>query len=207
MAAEKRDDAPREGAFAAVSDASLLRRFLDGSQDAAGEIYSRYAERLRALAQVHCSNKLANRLDADDIVQSVFGSFFRAARRGSYDVPAGKELWQLFLVIALNKIRAKGIHHRAARRDIRVTTGEKEAEELLAELTTGDEVGRQLVELTIADFLEGLSSSHRAIVRLRLDGCEVAEVAEKIGRSRRTVERVLQDARKKLSDLLEMEDA
>jgi RNA polymerase sigma-70 factor (ECF subfamily) len=197
--------APSEGAVASPSDGSLLRRFIDGNQDAARAIYERYAHRLRALARARCSPDLANRLDVEDIVQSVFGSFFRAASRGYYDVPAGEELWKLFLAIALNKIRATGAFHRAAKRDVRLTTSEAEADGLFAALSTGDKAEENLVQLTIADFLEALSPQQQAIVRLRIEGFEVAEVAAKTGRARRTVERVLQDVRRRLSDLMQAE--
>src|SRR5262249_60392102 len=88
-------DEPRE-----PSDGSLLDLVSRGSQDAAAQLYQRYAQRLRELAQAQCSPDLARRVEADDIVQSVFGSFFRAASQGYYTLPAGEELWKLFLVSA-----------------------------------------------------------------------------------------------------------
>src|SRR6476661_3985744 len=109
----------REGAQ--VSDQSLLRRFKLGQGDAATGLYLRYAQRLLALARAKSSPALARRVEAEEIVQSVFGSFFRGAQQGYYDVPAGDELWKLFLVITLNKIRAKGAFHGAAKRDMHKT--------------------------------------------------------------------------------------
>ena len=105
------------------SDHSLLQRYRLGSQDAATELYLRYAHRLRALARAQISPGLAHWVDLEDVVQSVFGSFFRRAADGYYDVPVGEELWRLFLVIALNKIRRQGAYHHAARRDVRRDTG------------------------------------------------------------------------------------
>src|SRR5262249_38717285 len=105
------------------SDHSLLRRLRTGDQDAATQLYLRYAQRLQLLAPAECSAELARRVDMEDIVQSVFCSFFRGVSDGYYDIPAGEELWKLLLVIALNKIRAKGAFHRAARRDVRQTVG------------------------------------------------------------------------------------
>jgi RNA polymerase sigma-70 factor, ECF subfamily len=205
MEQEHRPDARKEGSPELPSDGSLLRRFLGGNQDAALEIYQRYARRLHALAKAQCAADLAARLDVDDIVQSVFASFFRAASRGYYDVPAGEELWKLFLVITLNKVRAKGAHHRAAKRDVRLTTGGDEAAALLAELSTEGGGTGSLLQLTIAEFLDGLPPLHGTIVRLRIEGYEVAEIAEQVARSRRTVERVLQEVRKKLAELLQVE--
>ena len=106
---------------AQLTDRSLMRRFRAGSEEAAAELYVRYAKRLRALARARCAPELAARIDADDIVQSVFRSFFQAARKGYYDVPAGEELWRILLVIALNKIRDARAFHTAAKRDVRLT--------------------------------------------------------------------------------------
>src|SRR3954462_4703931 len=115
--------APPEPTQPGPSDGSLLARVRDGSQDAAAALYQHYAQRLLGPARAKCGADLAARVDAEDIVQSVFGSFFRAAARGYYNVPSGEELWGLLLVIALNKIRAKGAHHRAARGDVHKTVG------------------------------------------------------------------------------------
>ena len=81
------------------------------------QLYDRYAPRLRALCGPGVRGlTCVVRVDDDDILQSVFRRLLR--RRvgpGAYDVPAGEELWKLFLVLTLNKIRAKGIHHRAVK--------------------------------------------------------------------------------------------
>src|SRR5260370_31056771 len=107
----KQDETPpKQGESAPAdsepSDHSLLRRFRGGSEDAATQLYVRYAHRLRALVKAHCSSELARRVEPEDIVQSVFRRFFRRVSQGDYDVPAGEVLWGLFLVIALNRIRA-----------------------------------------------------------------------------------------------------
>ena len=108
-----------------TSDRSLLQRLRRGEESAATALYLRYARRLLALAQARTSSDLAAKEEADDIVQSVFKSFFRKASAGLYDVPAGEELWNLLLVITINKIRAKGNYHRAAKRDMRLAAGEE----------------------------------------------------------------------------------
>jgi RNA polymerase sigma-70 factor (ECF subfamily) len=186
-----------------VSDRSLLRRVRLGSEDAATQVYLRYAQRLRGLVKAQSSPELARRVDAEELVQSIFGSFFRVASKGYYDVPAGEELWKLFLVIALNKIRAKGAFHRAAKRDVRRTIAGEEAvqgAELPDEQTTA-ELG--FLELTVEEALERLPPPQRQIVTLRIEGYEVAEIAQRTERSKRTVERLLQEARNRLAYLLQ----
>jgi RNA polymerase sigma-70 factor (ECF subfamily) len=185
----------------AVSDHSLLRRFKLGQQDAATELYLRYAHRLLALAQSKSSPALSRRVAAEEIVQSVFGSFFRGAQQGYYDVPAGDELWKLFLVIALNKIRAKGVFHGAAKRDMRRTVSFEQDREMAEQ----DSVPLRLLQLTLDESLAELPEQHRQIVRLRVEGCEVEEIAQRTQRSKRTVERLLQESRKRLAHLLDEE--
>jgi RNA polymerase sigma-70 factor, ECF subfamily len=180
-----------------ASDRSLVHQFQEGSQAAATELYLRYANRVRALAQARCSTELAARLDADDIVQSVFRCFFQAARRGYYDVPAGEELWGILLVIALNKIRDARAFHTAAKRDVRLTSGGKDLECAMENLEHAD-AGQAFLRIAIQEALEMLPAKHRRIVELRIDGFEIAQIAQETGRSRRSVERVLQETRKKL---------
>ena len=103
-----------------LTDHDLLEKLRGGDCEAATLLYRRYAKRLRQLIRAKCSPALARRLDADDIMQSVFQVFFQGALGGCYDVPAGEELWPLLLVIALNKIRSQGTYHRAAKRDVRL---------------------------------------------------------------------------------------
>jgi RNA polymerase sigma-70 factor, ECF subfamily len=185
------------------SDLSLLTRYRNGSQDAATELYLRYAERLRGLARAQLSADLASKVDVDDIVQSVFGSFFRGVNNALYDVPAGEELWKLLLVIALHKIRNQGSYHHTAKRDTRRTTSMNAAEQSLPSRAEEDRAACAFLQLVVEETLASMSAQHRRIVELRMDGFEVAEIAEKLGRSKRTVERLLQQARVKLSASLE----
>jgi RNA polymerase sigma-70 factor (ECF subfamily) len=198
---------PAGAASSEPSDHSLLRRLRSGSQDAATQLYLRYADRLRALTRSQCSPDLARRVDVDDIVQSVFGSFFRRATYGLYDVPAGEELWKLFLVIALNKIRAQGAFHKAAKRDVRITSGSDSLDQSMAESAEQDDAAYTFLQMVINEVMERLPAQHKQMIVLRVEGYEVAEIASRTGRSKRTIERVLQDFRKKLADLLEGEEA
>jgi RNA polymerase sigma-70 factor (ECF subfamily) len=182
------------------SDRSLVRRFREGSEDAATALYLRYASRLRGLVQDRFSAELARRLDPEDIVQSVFRRFFDKVRRSDYDVPEGEELWRLLLVIALNKLRNEEEFHRARKRDVRRTAGPGPAVE---EQAGDDETALRLLQLTIDEALGQLSTQHRTMVELRLQGNEVADIALQTGRSKRSVERCLQAIRARFHTLLQ----
>jgi RNA polymerase sigma-70 factor (ECF subfamily) len=190
-------DAPR-GQETAATDASLLRRYRRGEDDAATELYLRYADRLRALATAQASPDLRRRVDPDDIVQSVFRTFFRRAAAGQYEVPAGEELWKLFLVIGLNKIRAAAAFHKAARRDVRATAAGDAFERAVNSAPGADEAALNALKMTIEELLAPLPPTHCQIVELRVAGHDVAEIAARTGRAKRSVERILQEFRQSL---------
>lgn len=184
------------------SDRSLLRRFRNGQADASTQLYLRYANRLEALAARRSSPELGRRLDPEDIVQTVFRTFFRRVAECNYDVPDGEEIWKLLLVIALNKIRDAGAHHKAAKRDVRRTSS-GEANELAIQNAAGkDEAALAVLRMVVDDVLEDLPESHRRMIELRIDGHEIAEISREVGRSKRSVERVLQDFRLRISELI-----
>ena len=182
------------------SDASLIRRFRTGEGDAATELYKKYAQRLFQLASARVTPDLKQRVDPEDIVQSVFRTFFRRAALGQYEVPNGEEIWKLFLVIGLNKIREVAVHHHAAKRDLRKTTGGESTEHAASE---NDEIALSALRMTIDDLLAPLPKSYREIVELRIEQHEVAEIAEKTHRSKRSVERILREFQQKLHGLID----
>jgi RNA polymerase sigma-70 factor (ECF subfamily) len=185
-----------------ASDRSLLRRLRLGEEDAPTELYFRYAARLRALAERQGGADLARRMDPEDIVQSVFRTFFRRAAEGHYDVPQGEEIWKLLLVIALNKVRAAGAYHRAARRDVRATVGGEALDGAAADHGR-DEQALAVLKLVVEELVSGLPEAHRRMVEMRIEEHEVADIAAAVGRSKRSVERVLQDFRARLGRLIE----
>ena len=179
-----------------ASDRTLLRRFADGQRDAATELYVRYANRLAALAKSKSGAILSSRFDPDDVVQSVFRTFFRRASEGLYEVPAGDELWQLLLVLALNKVRALGAFHRAQKRDVTKTQDDRG---LVGVSGNSDEVAASVLRMVVEEKLNGLPAYQREMIELRIEGYAISEIAERVKRSKRTVERILQQFRTTLA--------
>jgi RNA polymerase sigma-70 factor, ECF subfamily len=184
------------------SDRSLLRRFRHGEVDAPTQLYLRYAERLQALAARQTSSELGKRLDPEDIVQTVFRTFFRRVAEGNYDVPDGEEIWKLLLVIALNKIRDAAVHHRAAKRDVRRTSSGEGNDLAIRNAAGKDESALAVLRMVVDDVLEGLPESYRRMIEMRIEGHEVVEISREVGRSKRSVERVLQDFRHRMAELI-----
>jgi RNA polymerase sigma-70 factor (ECF subfamily) len=187
----------------APSDHLLLDRFRTGEQDAATEIHARYAERLEALVSSQTAADLKTRFDPEDVVQSVFRTLFRRVSHGLYDVPAGEELWQLLLVLALNKTRKLASFHRAQKRDVGKTHGSEKLAHLLQQGDGRDEAAHQMLQLVVEDLVSDLPDAHRQIIKLRIEGYRTEDISQATERSKRTVERVLQEFRQKLSTLID----
>lgn len=185
------------------SDRSLLRRFQAGEQDAATALYKRYAQRLQRLAERNTASDLASRFDAEDVVQSVFRTFFRRVKIGHYDLPEGEELWRLLLVISLNKIRSLATHHRAQKRSVSATVAaDPQAMSQIADSASSD-VALESLQMVVHEVLNDLPEAQQRIILLRIDGCQVEEIAAQTERSKRTVERVLQTFRQRLREIID----
>jgi RNA polymerase sigma-70 factor, ECF subfamily len=179
-----------------ATDVDLLGRFRAGDRDAALHLYYRYADRLFRIAIKNTSSELSTHFDPEDIVQSVFRTFFRRATSGQYEAPEGDELWKLLLVMALNKVRTRSAYHRASKRDIRKT--QSLVEETNVSLDHNAEEAKRILEMSVDEMIQKQPESHREIIRLRIDGMDVQAIANHQHRSKRTVERVLQSFRTQL---------
>jgi RNA polymerase sigma-70 factor (ECF subfamily) len=203
---EKSDSQSQSDADASdapVSDGTLLRRFRTGSSDAATALYIRYANRLQRLADAKTSRKLDVAVDTEGIVQSVFRTFFRRVERGQYDVDDSDSLWRLLLVIAMNKIRSRAVFLSAGKRDQNRNVS-IEATGMSPNTSDGrDAEAYRILQMTIDELLGKFPEDVREIIRLRIDGHQVSEIAEKTQRAKRSVERVLQNFRQTLNESLE----
>jgi len=183
--------------------AVLMARWCDGDQQAAQAIFRRYAHRLRALAQRRLSGRLGRHLDADDIVQSAYQSFFAGARAGRYALRRRGDLWRLLVAITLHTLQRQVERHTAAKRHIgreRSFGSSSSLAKLPARLPGAGPSPSQAAQLseTRERILRGLRPAQRRIVELRLDGFEIDEIASQVKRSERTVRRVLDGVKDRL---------
>lgn len=183
----------------ALSDQSLLQLFRTGSEDAASVLYGRYAERLDFLASRGLGADMRSLVGSEDVVQSIFRTFFRRAAAGDYEVPEDSELWNLLVTISLNKLRAIGVHYRRQKRSVAKTV---HSDSEIGDETGGDDIAYQVLRMVIDELIESLPESHQRIIRLQIEGWDVSSIASETQRSKRTVERVLQQFRIQLKELI-----
>jgi len=186
------------------ASAELLARVQAGDELAAEELFQRFAERLIGVAGARLSARMARRVDAEDVVQSAYRSFFTKARDGRYSVQRSGDLWRLLVGITLHKLHHQIERHSAGKRAVKA---EKHgipvvevADNLLhlakARGPTPLEAAALIDE--VQSLLNQMEPHHRPILELRLQGHNHAEIAEQLPCSERTVRRVLDSVKQLL---------
>jgi RNA polymerase sigma-70 factor (ECF subfamily) len=184
------------------SFARLLTRLREGDQAAAAEIFREFSARLIALARGRLGARLQAKEDPEDVLQSVFRTFFLRYAGGQYDLDSRESLWSLLACITLRKCGHRVEYYQAARRDLNREVAPPAAGdsalplEPFARAPTPSEAA-VLVE-TVDELLRGLGPRDRDIVALALGGCAPAEISARLGRPERTVYRVLGRVKKQL---------
>ncbi|MBM4072214.1 MAG: hypothetical protein FJ271_25300 [Planctomycetes bacterium] len=85
------------------SFADVLARLHAGDEAAAAEIFSRYSQRLIAVASAKLGGAMRRKVDAEDLAQSAMKSFFRAEAEGGLCLDSWSDLWALLTTITLRK--------------------------------------------------------------------------------------------------------
>lgn len=180
-----------------------VQRHRQGDPDAAGELFAYYAQRLSRLAEQHLSRKLAGRVDGDDVVQSVFRTFFRRSARGEFKIDSSAQLWRLLVKITVLKARTQGRRHTAALRNVGAEEAGADKDWLVA--ATAREPGPEEAAI-LADqievLLQGLPSLYSNLLELRLQGYTAKEIVSRLGVSRTTVYRALGVLQQRLREIL-----
>jgi RNA polymerase sigma-70 factor (ECF subfamily) len=192
----------------------LLARLRHGDESAATAVYNRFCQRLIALARCRLDQRLRQKVDPEDVVQSAFKSFFPRHAEGQfdgYDLHNWDSLWGLLVVITLRKCSRKIDHFFGPKHDLRrekhLTPPQDSSvagwEALAAGPTPDEEV--QLIDL-VEQTMRQLDPRERQVLQLRLQGCTVAEVAAQMDRSEFTVQYILRRIRKRLERLRDQDD-
>jgi RNA polymerase sigma-70 factor (ECF subfamily) len=172
--------------------ADWILRWSTGDPQAAELLFARYAARLTQVAEQHLSRKVAAREDGEDVVQSVFRTFFRRSAEGQFQIDTSAELWRLLVKITVQKVRTRGRYHAAKKRsagaEVRPEDDFWVAEALDREPDPA--AAAELVDLMEA-MLHGVPPLYCRVLELRLQGMVPADVARELNISRNTVYRAL----------------
>ena len=97
----------------------VMARLKAGEDDAANAILNRFTRRLIALARAQLGSATRAKAEIEDVVQSVYKSFFARYGDGRFELEDWNELWSLLTVITVRKCANRRSYHRAGRRDVR----------------------------------------------------------------------------------------
>src|SRR5262249_23071158 len=179
-------------------DRSLLRLWQAGDESAAREIFDRYFERLLAMARRRISQRLASRVDPEDVVQSVSRTFFDRVRAGQFTIEDPDDVCKLLARITVHKTLRQIAFHKAAKRDpsqeaVQGTDGQERLLEVLDREPTPEAVNGFVDPLE--HFLSQLRPEDREILEMRMQGYNNLEIADKLGVSDRKIRRLMERVR------------
>jgi RNA polymerase sigma-70 factor (ECF subfamily) len=181
-----------------MAEDDLIERCRRGDQDAARELFDSYVVRLLPLARRRISQRLASRVDPEDIVQSVFRTFFARLKDDKFEITDQDDLFRLLMRITVHKTLRQIAHHRAAKRNPALELGHTDdAHEQLMQLLTTEPTPEATVTFldTLENFMGLLPATDREILELRMQGFSTEEIAQKLGSYDRKIRRVLERIR------------
>lgn len=200
---------PESAQMASRDTQFVFDRLQGGDEQAAREVFDRYLRRLVALARSRLSDRLQQKVDADDVVQSAFRSFFVRARDGQYVIERSGELWSLLASITRNKLLKKAEHFRHQKRDLqrdRVLAASDDSSCDRAFIVEPTEEEAVALSDEVEFLMRELVPRQRTMLELRLQGQTIPQIADAVERSERTVRRFLIQFRKELEDRLQTLD-
>ena len=181
------------GSKISLSESIFRQTFLDqlkaGEHSAAQKLFERYSHRLVRLAGNNIHPALIKRFDGEDVVQSVFRTFFRRKDAGKLTIEHSQQLWKLLVTITICKTRSYARRHTADKRDVQAELRIESHLQLLDQEPSPEQALALWEELDVV--LEGLPKRTGEILSGRLEGKNKTEIASELHLSRQTVHRIL----------------
>src|SRR5262249_49172887 len=108
----------------AADDRAQVELCRAGNERAGQELFDRYSERPLALARRRISQRLAGRVDPEDVVQSVFRTFFHRVQEGRFAITDEDDLGKLLVRITVHKTLRQVAFHKATKRNPNLEMGQ-----------------------------------------------------------------------------------
>src|SRR6516165_7356674 len=172
------------------SFAEFLARLHRGEDVAAQELFARFTHQLIALALRHIDAGLRHKVDPEDVVQSVYKSFFFRYDAGNLDVVNWNSLWGLLARITVRKCAERAAYHRAECRNTAREVSPPPGEGVPWPGPPGREptpVEAAVLAETVKQLFARLDEEERPVLELSLQGHTTREISERLGRAERTV--------------------
>jgi RNA polymerase sigma factor (sigma-70 family) len=174
------------------------------------QLVDRYTARLLDLARRQLPDRVRKRVDPEDLVQSVYRSFFQRLKEGRFSFADSGDLWRLLAAMTFQRVMKAIRFHQQQCRDVRReeplgTETSNVSRHTPYNIVAGHEPGPDdLVELfdSLEKLLSNLPDKYRDIAVLQLQGFSIDEIAQRVSRSRRTVFRAISELQSLAQKLL-----
>lgn len=176
---------------------SWLARLNAGDEAAVERLYRVYEPYLRMILRRRISAGLRQKVDSADIVQSVFADVVVGVRQGGWRFENRAQLQGLLRRIASRRLSDRYTrHHNALQREQSLVGVEANAHPKAHEPQPSQVAqGREFWERV----LRACPPEHHEIVRLRLNGARLAEIAQRTGLHEGSVRRILYELARRLA--------
>ena len=187
---------------------TLVTRIAEHQDERAAELVHDFCRpRLTAFARSRIFPKLLQRVDADDVVQETFQSFFRGVYANRFQIDTTSELWNTLLAICMNKIRTESQHHSRKKRSFdreeqHEQFGSGKDETAKSMVARNAPYGTQNVLAQLRSILGDMDSRDQEVMLDSIRGMSNTDLAEKYECSERSVRRVFQRIRGRLQEEL-----
>lgn len=190
----------------------LMDLLRSGDQAAAELVVKKFSRRLIGLAAARLPATVRAKEDEDDAVQSAFKSFFNRQKKGQLEPEDWDSLGTLLTYLTMCKVDRRIRKYLAEKRDVRRETspegtGDDGRPKWEARGPDPSAEEKAAAEETLNELLRQLPVADRAVLTLRLQGYQVNEIAQQVGRDERTVYRVLAAVREHVTALLGLDSA
>jgi RNA polymerase sigma factor (sigma-70 family) len=187
------------------SMADAVDRLPTKDEAAAAQIFDRYANKLIAVAYQRLDQRLRQRVDPEDVVQSVFRTFFRRGAEGEFSsVDDAQDLWKLLVTLTRRRCAGVAREEGSQKRDYRRELADEFDMQLLAQ-DPAPEDGDALLAV-LEEVLSELGELELKIVELRLAKYTLPEISKQAGCSETKVSRVLRWLKENLNRELNGEE-
>lgn len=190
---------------------SFIRSLRAGDPGVTKEVFDQYVDRLVAMARKRISLRLAGRIDAEDIVQSVFRTFFHRAKQGQFQFSAEDDVCRMLARITVHKTLRQVAHHQARKRDAGRDAGSgDDAQDLVVNLLSREPSPDETTALLdqMEHFISKLRPEERQVLELRMQGFSTLEIAKQLDQTDRKIRRLMERVRELAGkeELLPMEE-
>jgi RNA polymerase sigma-70 factor (ECF subfamily) len=181
----------------------VMVRLCQGDDSAAADVFHRFGQRLTALARTRLEQAVRQKVDPEDVLQSVFKSFFLRHQEGQFQIGDWDSLWTILTVITVRKCSNQRKFFYREQRDVRREVPPPslpDESEVRLDGVSREPTPEEAVVLaeTVEVLMVQLDKRDREIISLRLQGNSTAEISAETGFSERTVRRVVENVKKYL---------